>query len=76
MLGKFKGFYVPGKRWEKSSEAKNKKQQFCFDCKIEDCRSFSMDCDLCLFNPDSIGQQEAAFYKWYAAKGKVKYDRD
>ena len=81
MLGKFKGFYVPGlgSREVSVATAENTRQVFCLKAKYSDCQSIlddggkGMNCFKCLFFCASEGAQLEAFNEWHKAKGKVAY---
>ena len=77
MLGKYKGFYVPGKDPARPKQTqRNPKIRFCRQSKMKDCESTGekfADCSKCLFYNFSNGEQENAFEEWHQAKGKVAY---
>ena len=79
MLGKYKGFNVPRKDLNRvggmpSDEEQTLENKFCYHARSIDC----IRCIECLFCASSSGREDnnAAFNEWYAAKGKVGYDRD
>ena len=69
MLGKFNGFNVPGRDFERRSEGANHlEKSFCYKSKMIDC----LECEFCLFCKHRE-ENNKAFKEWYAAKGKVAY---
>ena len=71
MLGKYKGFYVPGKdRARRVGFLSDTPQNyFCNRMNADDCRG----CEWCLFCPEGRKPNNDAFKEWHKAKGRVAY---
>jgi len=73
----FKGFIVPRKDPTRDGKLRGLpdmvEDYFCCRANTHDC----IECISCLFCPKGgRPENERAFKEWYAAKGKVEYDRD